>query len=261
MITSSASCCTNYIWGSECGGCASAARGVLMSGQLCVVQVHCRVEFFAGITKWNLETLKILPYSAPTHPICHVNMAQMSSSVHFRVAALHLTPTNHSSSLDVCLSDLSSNEDSECSHPISIQQRLHYFHIYLTTPVLNQWEVACMRTPLHPFRFDQWKCQDMLMCSRVVGHFQTTMSTSSRLHFLGGKIEPSECSESSSLFWSLPVSLVATVLWSSYRKCPLLVYSPWLRAWLAIRIPWQPCDLFSKFHKPCRVCNISHLSF
>lgn len=76
---------------------------------------------------------------------------------------------------------------SECSHPISIQQRLHYFHIYLTSPVLNQWEVACMRMPLHPFRFDQWKCQDMVMCSRVVGHFQTTMSTGSRLHFfLGG---------------------------------------------------------------------------
>lgn len=109
-----------------------------MSGQLCVVQVHCRAEFSAGITKRNLETLKILPYSAPTHPICHVNVAQMSSSAHFRVAALHLTPTNHSSRLDVCLSDLSSNQDSECSHPISIQQRLHYFHIYLTSPVLNQ---------------------------------------------------------------------------------------------------------------------------
>lgn len=57
-----------------------------------------------------------------------------------------------------------------------------------------------MRTPLHPFRFDQGTCQDMVMCSRVVGHFQTTMSTGSRLQFFGGKIEPSECSESSSLF-------------------------------------------------------------
>lgn len=69
-----------------------------------------------------------------------------------------------------------------------------------------------MRTPLHPFRFDQGTCQDMVMCSSVVGHFQTTMSTGSRLQFFGGKIEPSECSESSSLFRSLPVSLVGTVL-------------------------------------------------
>lgn len=244
------------------------AVGVLLLLEVCWWVASCVLFRFtvernsAGITKRNLETLKILPYSAPTHPICHVDVAQMSSSAHFRVAALHLTPTNHSSRLDVCLSDLSSNQDSECSHPISIQQRLHYFHIYLTSPVLNQWGVACMRTPLHPFPFDQWKCQDMVMCSRVVGHFQTTMSTGSHRHFFGGEgIEPSECSESSSLFWSLPASLVATVLWSSYRKGPLLFWSPRVRAWLAVRIPWQPRDLFSKFHKPRRVSNISHLSF
>lgn len=49
-----------------------------------------------SVLERNLETLNVPSYSAPTHPICHVNMAQMSS-VLFRVAALHLTPTNHSS--------------------------------------------------------------------------------------------------------------------------------------------------------------------
>lgn len=40
MITSSASCCTNYIWDSERGGSASAPRGVWKRGQLWDVQVH-----------------------------------------------------------------------------------------------------------------------------------------------------------------------------------------------------------------------------
>lgn len=87
-------------------------------------------------------------------------------------------------------------------------------------------------------------------CGTFPDHYEHRLSSS---FFWGGGVKPSECSESSSLFWSLPASLVATVLWR--------VRVPWVRAWLAVRIPWQPCDLFSKFHKPRRVSNISHLSF
>lgn len=55
------------------------------------------IQRFPESLCWNRETLKILPHSAPTHPICHVNMAQMSLPDHFRVSSLHLTPSDHSS--------------------------------------------------------------------------------------------------------------------------------------------------------------------
>lgn len=117
-----------------------------------------------------------------------------------------------------------------------------------------------MRTPLHPFCFDQWKRQDMVMCSGAVGHLQTTMSTGQlSSSFKKKKNQRSECLESSSLLWSLPVSLVSVVLCSSDRKWPLLFSALRVSSWLAVRIPWHPCDQFSKFYKPGRVCNSSHL--
>lgn len=78
------------------------AVGVLLLLEVCGSVASCGTFRFTmqrlpEFLCWNLESLKILPHSAPTHPICRVNMAQMSLPVHFRVSSLHLTPRDHSS--------------------------------------------------------------------------------------------------------------------------------------------------------------------
>lgn len=49
------------------------------------------------------------------------------------------------------------------------------------------------------------------------------------------------------------------VLWSTYRKYPVLFWPSGVGVWLAVRIPWQPCDEFSKFYRPGRSCNFWEL--